>query len=422
MSQHDLDPDAAQYLLDSGRLRKFLRALRGGGRVRVDGDQVWKALAANYPQLPQGIEGRRWLMSALKTLESQGHVRLPVAHGKRWDRSSAVPLPLSIDLARPQPAGPKSDWRSFPWHRSLQWALECSTLTPEQVSFLHRVHEGLVSGAFAEPASFKYRSLQLTGNEKRLASLVKTQLFRPGRLTLEAIGCEPDVLPLTWETVSSCRKMVIFENAGAYMVGLRVLRALPDPPYGRVAYGCGFDVLKSIGYLRAVELDVSSIDYVGDLDLKGLEIAVSLRKVTGRLGLARPCPATSLHRAMLQSAANLGAPDGWPAGTVPASSPLKELLNFIDPSLRNRVETILGKEQRNDIGRIVDLDVAQRHSEAAFELLARPANIGVDLPVAGPGVEEHRLPARGLRDLAPGTLGRLPSNGGCAAGPRQGEE
>lgn len=346
MSQYNLDSDAAHYLLDSKRLRRFLRGIRAGGRVRVDCSHVWKSFAAAYPQLPQGLKGRRWLMVALQTLETDGHIRLPVAHGKRWDRSSAVPTPLSIDLARSAPMERESDWRTFPWHRSLQWVLECSNLTSDQVSFLRRVHAGLVDGSFAEPASFKYRSLQLTGNEKRLGALARTQLFRPGRLTLEAIGCEPDVLPLTWEAVSSRRNMIIFENAGAYMVGLRVLRMLHDPPYGRIAYGCGFDILKAVGYLRAIELDVTSIEYVGDLDVKGLQIAVSLRKAAEKLGLPRLRPATRLHLAMLRSAAELGAPDGWPATTTPTNATIKDVLGFIEPTLQDRVQSVLVKGQR----------------------------------------------------------------------------
>ncbi len=343
MSRYDLDPDAAHYVLDPKPLRRFLRGLRSEPRIRVGHARVWKSFATAFPQHPQGQEGRRWLTAALEALEAQGQLRLPVAHGKRWDRSSAVAVPLSVDLVRPTPVGRKSDWRAFPWHRSLQWILECRHLTSGQVSFLCKVHEGLVDGTFAEPASFKYRSLQLTGDEKRLGSLVKTQLFRPGRLTLEAIGCGPDVLPLTWEAVSGRRRMIIFENAGAYMVGLQVLRSVRDPPYGRIAYGCGLDVLKAVAYLRVIELEVDDIDYVGDLDIKGLEIAVSLRKVTQRLGLPPIRPATTLHSAMLRSAPQLGAPNGWPATKAVAKAAMGDLLEFIDPSLRDPVRSVLAK-------------------------------------------------------------------------------
>jgi len=346
MSQNDLDPDAAQYVLDPGRLRRFLRGLRSKPRTRVDHAHVWKSFASAFPQHPQGPEGRRWLMAALRALEAQGQLRLPVAHGRRWDRSSAIAVPLSVDLARTASTESRQDWRSFPWHPSLQWVLNCRHLTTDQVSFLHRVHEGIVEGAFTEPASFKYRSLQLTGDEKRLGTLVKSQLFQPGRLTLAAIGCEPDMLPLTWETISGRRNMVIFENAGAYMVGLRVLRSLPDPPYGKVAYGSGFDVLKAVGYLRAVELEIEGIDYVGDMDLKGLEIALSLRKVTERLGLPPLRPATPLHHAMLRSATELGAPDGWPAAKSSTKPTLKDLVRFIDASLQDRVQFVLAKGRR----------------------------------------------------------------------------
>ena len=346
MSQHELDPDASQHLLDGERLHRFLQYLRANARTRVDHTRVWQSFSSAFPNHPQGLEGRRWLMAVLRALETQGHIRLPVAHGRRWDRSSAIAVPLSIEVARIGSDEPRQSWQSFPWHPNLQWVLNCRYVTPDQVAFLHAVHEGMVEGAFAEPASFKYRSLQLTGNEKRLAVLVKSQLFQPGRLTLADIGCEPDILPLTWEAVSERRNMVIFENAGAYMVGLRVLRSLPNPPYGQIAYGGGFDVLKSVAYVRTVNLELEGIDYVGDMDFKGLEIALSLQKVTERLGLPVLQPATSLHQAMLRSAVTLGASEGWPTAKSSMNATSNDLLTFITPSLRDQVHSVLARGHR----------------------------------------------------------------------------
>jgi hypothetical protein len=346
MNPHELDPDASHYVLDPNRLCQFLTGLQSGPRIHVDHAHLWRSFATAYPQHPQGSEGRRWLMAALRALEDQGHLRLPVERGTRWDRSSTVAVPLSIDLVRPTPAERNADWQTFPWHRSLQWVLQCRSLTADQVSFLRKVHDGLVSGAFAEPASFKYRSLQLTGDEKRLGSLVKSQLFDPGRLTLEAIGCEPDVLPLTWEAISNCRRMIIFENAGAFMMGLRVLRSMQNPPYGKIAYGCGIEVLNAAAYLRITDLEVDEIEYVGDLDIKGLEIAVSLQKVVASLGLPPLQPATALHAAMLQSASQLGSPDGWPAIEMSSHMPLEQLLAFLTEQLREPAQVILADGHR----------------------------------------------------------------------------
>jgi hypothetical protein len=346
MNPHDLDPDSSQYVLNPARLSRFLSELQSEQRVRVDFVRLWRSFVAAFPQHPQGSEGRRWLMAALVALMDQGFLRLPVAHGTRWDRSSTIPVPSSIDLIRQEPAKGGLEWREFPWHRSMQWVLQCRSLTPEQVSFLHRVHDGLVAGDFLEPASFKYRSLQLTGDEKRLGRLVKGQLFDQGRLTLETIGCEPDVLPLTWESISDCRRMVIFENAGAFMVGLRALRSIHHPPYGKIAYGSGGEVLKAAAYLRITDFEVDEIDYVGDLDAKGLEIAVSLQQIMGQLGLPRLRPATTLHGAMLQSASHLGSSDGWPAIETPPHIQWLSLLEFLDERIRHTVHSILAHGNR----------------------------------------------------------------------------
>jgi hypothetical protein len=43
-------------------------------------------------------------------------------------------------------------------------------------------------GRFTEPTPLKYRSLELTGDDKRLQALAETTLFGPGWLTLELLG------------------------------------------------------------------------------------------------------------------------------------------------------------------------------------------------------------------------------------------
>lgn len=286
-------------------------------------------------------------MVALAALASEGHLRLPVRHGSRWDRTSVVAVPLEIRLKRATEGNGAADWRAFPWHPKLQWVLTCKQLTVDQVAFLQEIHAGIVGEKFAEPVPFKYRSLQLTGDEKRLASFVTSQLFSPMRLTLELIGCEPDILPLAWESISPLPNLLMFENSGSFLVGLRVLRSMNTPPYGGIAYGGGTRMLKAIPYLRILGRQFDVIDYVGDLDGKGLEIAISLQQAVKELGLGRLQPATRLHMAMLRSAATLGAPSGWPVSNSRRThGSCKDSVRFLDESLRDQVISVLNQERR----------------------------------------------------------------------------
>src|SRR5262249_34473046 len=158
-------------------------------------------LAKVFPHRTPGPAERRLLLDALRSIEARGSIRLPPERGKRWDRSIDPAVPSSVDIVRDQATPSSFSWRTFPWHQNLHWVVQCRNLSTQQVEFLRRVHDGLVSGMFLEPAPLKYRSLQLTGDEKMLASLATTSLFEPSRLTLDLLACLPDALPLAWEAV-----------------------------------------------------------------------------------------------------------------------------------------------------------------------------------------------------------------------------
>jgi len=260
---------------------------------------------------------------------------------------SALPhLPNSVDQLRAAPAPQNRRWRSHPWHPLLHWVADLAVLSPEQQAFLFRVHEGLVHGAFDKPAPMKYRSLQLTGDEKRLAELVKTKLFEPGRLTLDMLGCLRDTCPLAWEAVADNGGVIVFENIGPFIVARQVLSSMPDPPYGIVVHGAGKAFLAGIGYLATIGRSIRSLRYVGDLDPEGLWIPASARGCAQRAGLPEILPAVELHQPMLASAAALGHPQGWPSdGRRPSPDDIG-IVDFVSADIRQQVLAIFKQGYR----------------------------------------------------------------------------
>jgi hypothetical protein len=334
------------HALDQQRLDEFEHSLLAGTSVRVGAQELWRVLARVFPHRTPGPAERRLLLEALKAIEVRGSVRLPPERGKRWDRSMDPAVPTSVDLVREQPGPPPFPWRTFPWHPHLHWVVQCKILSAQQVKFLRRVHEGLVNGTFREPAPLKYRSLQLTGNEKSLASLATTSLFGDTRLTLEMLACLPDALPLAWEAVGEGGRMLIFENAGPFAVARRVLGELMARPYDLVAYGGGRSVLAALGHIKTIEHRVESIHYVGDLDHAGLDIACSAKKCARELELPLIAPATELHRQMLSAAQEFGHPQGWPAQERFADRERKRLLDVLASDVRYEVERVLQAGRR----------------------------------------------------------------------------
>lgn len=309
MTRDILDAETQAFLCDEARLQRFREGLRCGDRRTVRDAEVWSAFTAVYSDLPSGPERRLWLLAALEELADRGAIQLPVRHGKQWDRSSEIALPTAVSLVNAVADGSgRIQWRRFPWHPQLQWVLQLRTLVADQVSFLMRVHEGLVEGWFVHPECFKYRSLQLTGDEKRLETLRRGMLFGPGRLTLEMLGCEPEALPLATEHLSSEPTMLIFENAAPFMLARTRAAGAVHPRIGRLAYGAGKQVLKAVDYFSMIRPAVTEILYVGDLDAEGVKIAADLQRLSTSVPVR---PAHEFHVAMLESAVELGSPNGW---------------------------------------------------------------------------------------------------------------
>lgn len=332
--------------LDEHRLDEFERALLAGTSVRVGTQELWRALASVFPHRTPGPAERRLLLHILQSIEARGRIRIPPERGRRWDRSIDPPVPTSVDVVREKDAPSGFAWRTFPWHPNLHWVVECRNLSRQQVEFLRRVHEGFVNGTFGEQAPLKYRSLQLTGDEKMLASLATTSLFGPGRLALDLLACLPDALPLAWEAVGDGGRMVIFENAGPFAVARRVLSEMKQRPYDLIAYGGGRSVIAALGHIKTIDRRVESIHYVGDLDDDGLDIAWGARRCAKGQGLPSVAPASELHRQMLLAAESFGHPKGWPARRRLSDAERAKGLDMLPLDVRRQVEVVLKSGHR----------------------------------------------------------------------------
>ena len=364
--------------LDPASLRRFAGLLDSTRRVRIPRATLWAAFAEAFPNRPQGPEEREWFLGALKEMEAQGRLRLPSPNGQGWDRSAVPPTPMFAQLVRTSAPRGVPKWKTFPWHPRLSWVPDLPYLNDGHWDFLQRVHEGLVADRFREPAPLKYRSLQLTGVEKRLEELVRTELFRPGRLDLRLLGCSAEILPMAWEQVSNKPGLIVFENAGPFAVARTVLLGMEDPPYGMVGFGGGKAFLSSVRHLATLDLRIGSISYVGDLDPEGLMIPQEAARIAASTGLPPILPATELHRATLASAGALGRPLGWAGFSRPVQAKLERVLLFLEDGLRaqvgeilrqgNRIpEEVLGPEEMRRAWDRLETQATSRHDHLAAE-------------------------------------------------------
>jgi hypothetical protein len=335
--------------LEAHRLDRFIKSLARSSTRWVDNALLWKAFADAFPTFAGSPDQRRWFLLALQRLEARGEIELPAPRGSRWDRTFDVAVPTTVCVLRENGDAAARHWKSFPWHLRLQWVASLPRLSQEQEDLLLKVHEGLVHGKFGKRAPLKYRSLQLTGSEKRLGELASSALFGTDRLSFDLLGCYPEIPPIAIETVGQAPSLILFENADSFAVAKEVLKHMPQPAYGAVGFGGGNGLCRSLPYLGMTDRRLTKVEYVGDLDYYGLKTASAAIRLARELGLPAIQPATQLHQAMIDSARAFGHPDGWPETeslSLPPRNDLPPILDFLDITLRESIGKMVKNRYR----------------------------------------------------------------------------
>jgi hypothetical protein len=332
--------------IEPKRLEDFARRLAALSERRIPAKMLWAIFGEAFPHRPRGTEPRQWMLGALRYAEARGVIRIPPENGRRWDRGLEPLLPTSVNRVEPLKPGRNESWRFFPWHPLLYWVADLLKLTQGQECFLRRVHNGLVNREFAELAPLKYRSLQLTGDEKRLGVLAKGALFGPGRLSLELLGCLPDIPPLTWERVNEQPIIIVFENGAPFTVARNVLIRMHHSPYGMIAWGQGASFIQSVRHLVNIGRPISRIEYVGDIDRSGLRIAQTASEAAIRVGLPQVEPAKGLHHAMLKSVSKFGYQTGLKCHFDERAENDEALVTWLPQEIHAMVLKILSSNSR----------------------------------------------------------------------------
>jgi hypothetical protein len=323
-------------------IEAFLAALKSNGRAKISETDVWVAFRSTHGHLSR-TEQRSRLLAALQELERQGQVALPKTR-TRWTRGANPSLPCFIKLPQTRRVRQRA-WRTYAWPPELDWVPTLTTLKEHEEQFLYSLDRYLKIGGFTNTAPLKYRSLQLTGDEKRLGKLLSGRLFDPGRLGVDLLRIETGPLPLVREPIRPGGRYLIVENEETFRIILAHLRNSQHPAFDAIALGNGRSLERSIAWLAHIPELTTSIHYLGDLDAAGLAIANATTRNALKAGLPRPQPASRLHGAMLEGAAELGRPLGWPTTKKRhddlTGDQAQELTLFLAPQHRAKVARIL---------------------------------------------------------------------------------
>jgi hypothetical protein len=289
--------------------RHFLAALQKSPRLRVTESELWDLLRASHGMRE---DMRHELRKLLDELANENHITLPKSKA-RWSVGETPSLPAYVQLVRAKKRRERG-WKTYAWPPELDWVSALPHLTRNEEEFLYRLDRELKRNGLAKKAPLKYRSLQLTGDEKRLQELLKRKrLFAPGRLTQDQLNISTGPLPLLRERITpagGCYLLV--ENEEVFRELYLLLRTMTHPPYDVIAQGRGNSLPSSIGWLSLIAEPVTSIDYLADLDPMALQIAQVMAEEAAAHHLPHPRPATAFHQAILDAAAHLGHPNGFP--------------------------------------------------------------------------------------------------------------
>jgi hypothetical protein len=339
--------------VDSKRFEEFTQKLRDLElKTRtVPLETLTKVFMQVFAHRP-GIPVRRdWTLEALRFAERNGAIRFPSANGIQWDHGNPR-LPKRVTRIFLTPADKDRWWRDHYWHPKLEWVADVPDLSLEDGAFLLKVQRGFVEHWFNALADIKYRSIQLTGHEKRLNKLFERKtLFGSGKLEIADLNTNSDILPLAYKVVGTRARAIVFENKGSYNVAIATLKklGLSKSPYGIIAFGGGSSFVDAVRDFQNIQVDtnflLSQIEYVGDLDWKGIAIAQSAHHKTQKYGLPPLIPAVGVHAAMLQALLepSIHALDGFPGNqlkTVPAA------LEWLPQEVRTEVKRIFDKGNR----------------------------------------------------------------------------
>lgn len=276
-------------------MSEFLKLLQAGTRKRVPLAELRQHYFTLYPDVQNSPDRGARLLEALHQLEAAGALSLPAAGS--WERVGVPPLPQWVLLAREPKAAPTKDLRGITWAPELGFWPE---LRPGQLEALAPINDFLLrrrGRLLVVP--IKERSLEIFGDEKRLDGMCTGDGLFSGRLQLSTLGCFRVPQPLPYRLADAPGKPVlVVENHNSFWsFGEWNHRARR---YAAVVYGSGEAFRLTGRALQQVlhEVNGSGVDYLGDLDPKGVRIPGEFNRAA-EVGSPLVRPAVAFYKWLL---------------------------------------------------------------------------------------------------------------------------
>lgn len=276
-------------------MNKFLHALNATHRKRVPLDEVRAKFFDINTSLRNDPARNQFLLDALRALENEGEICLP-AKGS-WEKSGCPPLPnwIALNWEPARQHGP--DYSQVPWVPELGFWPD---LRSDRLADAMTINDFLLKrrGSFIR-VPIKERSLEIFGDEKKLDALEKDGALFSGRLSLASIGAFRISAPLPYRMAKAPGKpILVLENHNSYWSFGEWNQTAKR--YAAVVYGGGNHFSGASEAMAQVLSEVPSegIEYLGDLDPKGMRIPMDFNKAAEKFGI-RVAPALDYYQWLL---------------------------------------------------------------------------------------------------------------------------
>ncbi len=317
----------------AGRMAQELEAWP---RRQVRLAELQALLVTAEPALAHAPDRRARLAEVLDELVDAGVVELP---GERsYDRSAKPALPRFVRVERPPRPARRVSGAGVAWRPELAWGGELS-VDAQTLADLRAINGFFRDGGSERPiVPLRERSLQLFGYEKRLETLMGSQLFAPGRLTLEQLRCEEVHPPFVYQVIGAGPDVLVVENHHTFVSLCRLLPAAGD--VGVVIYGAGAHFKGSVTFLADLPTPPRRVYYFGDLDIDGLDIPVHANTVATAVNLPAVEPATWLYELLL------GHGRSVPVENPPTHYRVRKLTAWLPEEVRADAAAVLERGER----------------------------------------------------------------------------
>lgn len=255
-------------------MSEFLAAIIASSKKRVALNELKKNFYALHPDVLNSPDRSSRLLAALRALEQQGAIRLPAAGS--WEKLGNSPLPQFVTLV--QEVQPDSyDYTQEPWVPEFGFWPQ---LRGNQLSDAKVINNWLLRrrGTFLQ-VPIKERSLEIFGDEKRLDALRSGTSLFAGRLPLAIIGAFHLSPPLPYrQAMTVSTRVLVVENHNSFWSFGEWNHTAKQ--YRAVVYGAGNAFAGAAEALVQVlhEVQGESVEYLGDLDPKGIRIPTDFNK------------------------------------------------------------------------------------------------------------------------------------------------